>query len=596
VRIRIAIPDEHVGPETVEPVLEAVTRVNEHLIRNGQSPTSYELLDKGAVWRPEAPGDEHFDHGATIHERGWGDCDDWGPLHTATLRATGEDPDAVTRLVRSGPHVFHALTQRSDGSIQDPSIAAGMKSDRPSNISGEEPYELTQDAVPHVWVCDPHDGRIYQGALAPAVGPLSLHCGPGIAVRGCKVLGSGMQYEARIDVPILGAPLVGARHRSRRHRPTRRGYASVHGAIPAAISVTHRSPYAKHAVHGAICGAMLVGDASNMTSSLDQYKLQALNLAMKGATPGQVHDALVKQMHADMVAKANAQGGHPEDHAAELLAQTMPAHAVLSGEDVHFVEVHGLFSSLAHIASSVVSDVSKVAKAVVPKAVLADVSKVTSALGNVTKMVGPWTGDILHGVEAAVSVVPGLGTAVSDIVAAGETAIESASALLHGNPLEAAIDAAYNFALGSIPGAAALHPILDPVKNTLVNMTTKHEPVDSALLDGVLSQVPDSPKIGSISPRSVAASLAHLIVGHLGVRHDKATAGPPRSQPAAPPPPPANAAQLHALIITPQAPPPPPPVTMAPVIPLPLPSHHGRAHAAMHAQTLASVDTVTNNV
>ena len=595
-RIRVAIPDEHVTPETVEPILEAVTRTNEALIRNGQSPTSFELLDQGATWRPEAPGDEHFDHGATIAERGHGDCDDWGPLHTATLRATGEDPGAITRLVRSGPHTFHALTQMSDGSIQDPSIAAGMKSERPSNISGEDPYELLGDDVEHnVWVCDPHDGRIYQGALAPAVGPLSLHCGPGVAVRGCRVVGTGMLYEARVDVPILGEPTVGMRHRSRRHRASRRGTPVVHGYVPVAVSVTHRSPHLRHALHGAIAGALLVGDASAMTSSLDHYKLMALQMATKGMGPGEIHKTLMAQMHADMVARAQAQGGHPEDHAADLLAQTMPPHAVLSGEAHYHVEVHGFFSSLAHIASSVVSDVSKVAKTVVPKAVLADVSKVTSALGNVTKMIGPWTGDILHGVEAAVSVIPGLGTAVSDIVAAGESAIESASALLHGNPLEAAIDAAYNFALASIPGASALHPVLDPVKGALVAMTVKHEPVDSAILDGVLSKVPDSPKIGSLSPRSVAASLAHLIVGHLGVRH---TPGgpPPKSVPALPPPPPHNAAALHVLTVQPQAAPPPPPLVVVPSVPLPLPSHHGRAHAAMRASSLSPVDVVTLTV
>ncbi|HZZ54778.1 MAG TPA: hypothetical protein VFE26_10900 [Trebonia sp.] len=587
-RIRVAIPDDHVTPENIEPVLEAVTRVNESLIAAGHSPTSYELLDRGAKWRPEAPGDEHFDHGATIQERGWGDCDDWAPLHAATLRATGEDPGATARIVRSGEHTYHAIVERSDKSIEDPSIAAGMKSSRPSNINGEG-----ENAPPNVWVCDPHDGRIYQGALAPSVGPLSLHCGPGIAVRGCVVKGAGPLYEARIDVPLHGAALVGARHRSRRHRATVRGTPYVHGLIPAAISVTHRSRHVSHAVHGAICGAMYVGDASNMTSALDQYKLQALNLAMKGATPGQVHDALVKQMHADLVEKSKQSGLHPEDHAAELLAQTLPPG--VHGEE--YVSVHGFFSSLAHIASSVVSDVSKVAKSVIPKGVMADINKVTSAVSSVTKLVGPWAGDILHGVEAAVSVIPGLGTAVSDVVAAAETAFDTASALLHGNPFEAAIKAAYNFATATIPGASGLRFILDPVVNGLIAITVKKEPIESAVLDGILSKVPDSPKFGSLSPRSVAASIAHLIVGHLGVRHNPATAKPPQSRPASPPPPPPHANVLHApLIVQPQLRPPPPPVVVVPTVPLPLPSHHGRAHAAMHAATLSPVDVVTQAI
>jgi hypothetical protein len=236
--------------------------------------------------------------------------------------------------------------------------------------------------------------------------------------------------------------------------------------------------------------------------------------------------------------------------------------------------IGGFFSDLGHIASSVVSDVGKVASAV-------------------AKTAGGWTGDILHGVEAAVSVVPGLGTAVSDVVAAAETAYDSAAALMHGNPLEAGIDAAYNFATASIPGAAALRPILDPVKNTLVGMASKKEPLDSGALDDVLARVPDDPKIGPLSPRSVAASLAHLIVGHLGVRHKKGSP-PPRSRPATRPPPPPHPGVLHAPLITTPAP------KHVVVAPLHVAPHAGkgpgRAHAALHKVTRKAVDTVHTHV
>jgi hypothetical protein len=575
-RIRIAVPDENISAEVIDPVLEAVTRLNSHMIDSGQTPTSHELLDKGAVWRPENMGDEHFDHGATIAERGWGDCDDWAPLHAATLRNSGEDPGAVARVVKSGPNTWHALVQRSDGSIEDPSIAAGMKSDRPSNINGEEPYELVGDEVPNVWVCDPHDGRIYQGALAPTVGPLSIHCGPGISVRGCHVVGHGPLYEARIDLPIVG-DVVAVRHRSRRHKPHRGRTAYIHGVVPRAISVTHVSPYRSHALHGALCGALMCGDASGMTADIDRYKLLALTWAQQGKTPGQIHDMLVTQMHADMLAKSKASGMHPQDHVNELLAQTYPPSP----------NVSGFFSGLAHIASSVVHDVSSVAKAIVPKGVLADISKGLGAIG-------PWAGDILHGVEAAVSVIPGLGTAISDVVAAGETAFESVSALLKGNPFEAAIRAAYNFATASIPGASALRPLLDPVVSGLIALTVKHEPVDSAVLDGLLSKVPDDPKIGHLSPRSVAASLAHLIVGHLGVRHQK-NSPPPMSRPAAPPRP-ANKAIVvtPAPALSPAAPPPAAaPVTVSPA---PIVKPIGPAHAAHRARDLAIIDVVAQPV
>jgi hypothetical protein len=565
-RIQIAVPDEHVTPEVVEPFLEGVTRLNESLLASGQTPSSRALLDAGARWRPEDPGDEHFDHGGTIAQRGWGDCDDWAPLHSASLRASGEDPGARTIMRASGPNTFHAMTERSDGRIEDPSVAAGMKAPHASGINGAAAPPL------EVWACDPHDGRIYQGALLPAVGPLSLKCGPGVAVRGCSpIRGCPPLYEGRIDVPIVGSPLVRVRS-FLRHRPGR-GRRVCGSVLPYAFAVTHVSPNRFQALHGALCGAILLGEASAMTSDLDRYKLFALQHAMAGASPGEVRDALVAQMHKDLYDAAQASGQHPEAHSKFLLAQTVKPG--VSGPTI----IGGFFSDIGHIASSIVSDVGKVASAV-------------------AKTAGPWVGDILHGVQAAVSVVPGLGTAVSDVVAAAETAYDSAAALMHGNPLEAGIDAAYNFATASIPGAAALRPILDPVKTVLIDIASKKQPIDSALLDGVLAAVPDAPKIGPLSPRSVAASLAHLIVGHLGVKHTKGSP-PPRSRPAARPPPPPHPNVLHAPLITTAKK--SPPVVHLPANfslgPMPLLAKpRGMAHAAVHKVTRRAVDTVHTHV
>jgi hypothetical protein len=537
-RIRIAIPDDRITPELLEPVLETVTRVNESMIRDGTIPTASELVARGAIWRPENLGDEHFDHGATIQERGWGDCDDWAPLKAAEMRATGEDPGAHATIVPSGPTTYHAIVQRSSGEqmrgADDISVQAGMRGH--AAISG--------DGNMQVWACDPHDGRIYQGALAPTVGPLTIHCGPGLAIRGCCVVGGGRLYEARVDMPISGSPLVRVVGYSRtRHGPKRR--VRVHGHVPYALSVTHVARSPLDALDGALCGAVLCGDAAELNTSVDRYKLLALQSAMAGMSAGQVHDALQAAIHTDMMAASAASGLPPESHVADLLSQTPHAHAV----------VGGLFSDIGHIASSIVSDVSKVA----------------SAVGKAANIV-PW-GDILHGVQAAVSVVPGLGTAVSEIVATAETAYESAAALLTGNPFEAALHAAYNFALGAVPGADALRIVLDPVVNTLIGMTGKKEPVEDAALDGLLANVPDVPRFGNLSPRSVASSLAHLIVAHLGVKKTKGHI--PKSQPS-------TATGVVKAMPTP-----------APkVVPLPLhpasPPSRGVAHAAMPASPLVA--------
>ena len=54
-------------------------------------------------------------------------CDDWAPTHAASLRASGVDPKARAVVYKSGPNLWHAITQRGDGSLQDPSQTAGMR-------------------------------------------------------------------------------------------------------------------------------------------------------------------------------------------------------------------------------------------------------------------------------------------------------------------------------------------------------------------------------------------------------------------------------------------------------------------------------------
>jgi hypothetical protein len=594
-RIRIAVPDEHVSPEIVDPVLEAVTRINQHMLASGQTPTSDELIRGGARWRPENLGDEHFDHGATIAQRGWGDCDDWAPLHAATLRATGQDPGAVARIVPSGPSTFHAMVQRSNGQFEqgpdDISVRAGMQPSRTLVVG---------DDTMTVLACDPHDGRPYQGQLLPTVGPLSLHCGPQFSVRGCHVVGAGPLYEARVDVPLAGSPLVVGRA-ARPHHVWVRGHwrkfpRRVGGMLPYALSVTHLAGSYHHAVQGALCGAVLAADASGLSNAADRYKLLALNWASAGLSPGQVRDALMSHMSRDLEARAHETGTHPREHSQALLRELGPhlpdrvggpygqspsmggqgtgidwslVSAESKGVDRHYIDVvhqedgrayhdaeaqakaelaktpsakarlnldyiqakfwdfdrrHGQDDPLSAVASFA-GDVGKAATGVVS----AVSSVIPAPLKDALSQAGSWAGTIVHGVEAAVSLVPGLGTGVSDVLAAAETAFGTAMTLLGGgSALEAAIRAAYNFALASVPGAAALRFVLDPAVNTLLALAVRGEPVESAVLNSLLASVPDSPNLGGLSPRSAASSLAHLLVDHLGVRP---------SVPGSPPPP-----------------------------------------------------------
>jgi len=124
-RINVAVPEAHVSQPILDAALEATTRLNESMLDEGQVPPFREAVNH-VRWKPEPPGDEHFDHAGVVLGRGWGDCDDLAPWHAASLRVTGEDEGARAIVRRSGPRRWHAIVQRSDGSIDDPSREAGM--------------------------------------------------------------------------------------------------------------------------------------------------------------------------------------------------------------------------------------------------------------------------------------------------------------------------------------------------------------------------------------------------------------------------------------------------------------------------------------
>lgn len=134
-RINVAIPESHVDAPVLNSALEAVTRLNEEMIRSGEVPTFEEALKKyGIKWKPEPPGAEHFDHAQTVMRRRWGDCDDLAPWQAASLRVTNEDPNAKAEVYKSGNKRWHAIVSRGDGSTDDPSKRAGMG--KPQSVSG----------------------------------------------------------------------------------------------------------------------------------------------------------------------------------------------------------------------------------------------------------------------------------------------------------------------------------------------------------------------------------------------------------------------------------------------------------------------------
>jgi hypothetical protein len=224
-RINVAIPEAHVKKPVLDAALEAVTRLNEDLIESGQSPTSHQLIDAGARWKPEKPGDEHFDNGAIVSRRGHGDCDDWAPLHAATLRVTGEDPGAKAIVRKSGEKRWHAIVQRSNGTIDDPSLAAGMPGPGQRGVLG--------GAVPWMFRAPPERSSVSGAFIAT----------PHLAMRPIADRhGMIESWQARTDLPW-------------HWRPT---------GSPADVAMVtlHQSPVSSQAVVGSVRGAWRLGIAN----------------------------------------------------------------------------------------------------------------------------------------------------------------------------------------------------------------------------------------------------------------------------------------------------------------------------------------------
>lgn len=175
-RIVTTINPQLTDPDQVAAVaryfLRGVILANRMLIRAGLVPTLYK---SGVRYRPEpwpctckrcgaqnppraecctkcgsAELDrlEEFADALTVLKRGWGDCDDLSPWRTAELQESGDagadskiswktrckncgaavkskvkcDQCASTRIGR----VFHVVTRRGDGRVEDPSQYLGM--------------------------------------------------------------------------------------------------------------------------------------------------------------------------------------------------------------------------------------------------------------------------------------------------------------------------------------------------------------------------------------------------------------------------------------------------------------------------------------
>jgi hypothetical protein len=252
-RINMAVPDRHITPELLNAALEVTSMANERMLAAGEvEPVSELIKHKEVRWKPEPFKDgEHFDLLDTVQKRGWGDCDDLSPALTAELRHKGIDEGARSVVRRSGPKRWHVVTELSDGTIVDPSEAAGMydykKRHGDTFVNGGGPVGVQGGAIL---------GMLTEGSLL-----------------GVKPYGGG--WAARCDLPVDGADM------------------SIVG-----VSLC-RDPHA--AMQRAVDGACLVGAASGLVTPEDLARAIAVNAAMQGHSIEDVERALAPVLSGEEV-------------------------------------------------------------------------------------------------------------------------------------------------------------------------------------------------------------------------------------------------------------------------------------------------------
>lgn len=303
-RINVAVPEAHVTAPVLDAALESVTRLNEAMLEKGEVPTFDKALQYGVKWTPEPPGQEHFDHAKTVMQRKWGDCDDLAPWHAASLRHTGHDPGAQAVAKRSGPDRWHAVVQRSDGSIDDPSKRAGMGQHR--GVIGA--------ALPLMWPL-PRGG--IHGAYIVR---------PQIAMR--PVRGA---FQARADLPWYW------REHLEDDKPTPTDYA---------MTALHTAPVAATALTGAIDGVIELAECAGFSTEQDLTRLACVSDACHGVPFEQLADHYEPR---DVQAAKNIVGSFwshlahlaaPITHLAEQAVPFIPGVGPIAAKGLEFA--HGM--------------------------------------------------------------------------------------------------------------------------------------------------------------------------------------------------------------------------------------------------------------
>lgn len=121
--------------EELEAALEGLVALNHRMmVRRGMGGRGFpRLYGSGIVYRRERPGDEDWQPADKLVRAREGDCEDLAGYRAGELRADGE-LGAKAKVVETRSGQFHAVVQRANGVIEDPSrILLDLESSRESD-------------------------------------------------------------------------------------------------------------------------------------------------------------------------------------------------------------------------------------------------------------------------------------------------------------------------------------------------------------------------------------------------------------------------------------------------------------------------------
>ncbi len=204
-RVDLDIPDR-LGAHALDAALEGLVMLGVEELSNPDvaGPQGAPPLYRSGVRYQREVGTERWLTPSQVMAMGRGDCEDLAAWRAAELRVHGEDPDARARVIRSGPRTWHAVVERGDGRLEDPSRELGMGV---GTVGALTDWAIRCARTPDGWVCTL--SRQGQGVLAGAPyghDALAQACELGYAVGELGQI-PGLDLIARIARGAMDAAL-----------------------------------------------------------------------------------------------------------------------------------------------------------------------------------------------------------------------------------------------------------------------------------------------------------------------------------------------------------------------------------------------------